>query len=136
MHPGGLYTDLRLSRAGRSKLLFRSEAKYFGNRPPVSWDLSMTATPKNWRVRVQPGDVLKVSATYETRHGSWYESMGIMPSLIAYDDDTGKNPFASRITTRGFVTHGRGSPIPRRSRMARRPATRWTSATSSTATAT
>jgi plastocyanin len=106
VHPGGLYTDLRLRRAGRSKLLFRSEAKYFGNRPPVSWDLSMTATPKDWRVRVQPGDVLKVSATYDTKRGSWYESMGIMPSLIAYDDDTGKNPFASRIATRGFVTHG------------------------------
>jgi hypothetical protein len=108
----------------------------------------MTATPKDWRVRVQPGDVLKVSATYDTKRGSWYESMGIMPSLIAYDDDTGKNPFASRIATRGFVTHGHlaennnwgggktGIADPRRSRTARRPATRWTSATSSTAMAT
>jgi plastocyanin len=111
VHPGGLYTDLRLNRAGRSKLLFRSEAHYFGGRQPVSWDLSMTATPKDWRVRVRPDDVLKVSATYDTRRGSWYESMGIMPTLIAYDDEAGadraaKDPFAAKLETRGHVTHG------------------------------
>jgi hypothetical protein len=106
LHPGGLYDDLRLSRNGRSKLLFRSEAKYFGKRPPVSWDLGMTATPKDWRVRVQPGDVLKVSATYDTSRASWYESMGIMVGFVADDDTTGLNPFASKIATRGKPTHG------------------------------
>jgi plastocyanin len=111
VHPGGLYTDMRLNRAGRSKLIFRSEAHYFRHHAPVSWDLSMTVTPKNWRVRVVPDDVLSISATYDTKHGSWYESMGIMPALIAYDDEAGADsraldPFASKIETRGHVTHG------------------------------
>jgi plastocyanin len=105
VHPGGLYTDLRLRRGDRSKLLFRSEAKYFGGRPPVSWDLAMTTTPPDWRVRVQPGDVLSVHSTYDTKRGSWYESMGIMPCAFA-EDSTGVNPFAARIATRGRVTHG------------------------------
>lgn len=105
VHPGGLYTDLRIARGGRSRLLFRSEAKYFGGRPPVSWDLAMTRTPLDWRVRVAPGDVLSVHATYETRRASWYESMGIMPCALA-SDRTGKDPFASRLATRGAVTHG------------------------------
>jgi hypothetical protein len=105
VHPGGLYTDLRLRRGGRSKLLFRSEAKYFGGRPPVSWDLAMTGTPRDWRVRLQRGDVLSVHATYETRRASWYESMGIMPCALA-GDATGKNPFTSPVATRGAVTHG------------------------------
>ncbi|MDX6699202.1 MAG: hypothetical protein QOE65_2599 [Solirubrobacteraceae bacterium] len=106
MHPGGLYDELRLQRGARSKLLFRSEARYFGGHPPVSWDLGMTATPADWRVRIEPGDKLRVSATYDTRHGSWYESMGIMMGWIAYDDTTGKDPFTSKIATRGTPTHG------------------------------
>jgi plastocyanin len=106
VHPGGLYTDLRLARGGRSKLLFRSEAKYFGGRPPVSWDLAMTRTPADWRVRVQPGDVLSVHGTYDTKLGSWYEEMGIMPCAFAADDSSGADPFASKIETRGKITHG------------------------------
>ena len=105
VHPGGLHTDLRVRRGGRSRLLFRSQAKYFGNRPPVSWDMAMTRTPRDWRVRVRPGDVLSVHATYESRRASWYESMGIMPCALAADA-TGRDPFASRIATRGPITHG------------------------------
>ena len=106
VHPGGLYDDLRLQRGNRSRLIFRSEARYFGGRPPVSWDLGMTATPRDWRVRVRPVDKLRISSTYDTRHGSWYESMGIMMGFVAYDDATGKDPFAARIATRGSPTHG------------------------------
>lgn len=106
VHPGGLYNDLRLERGGRSKLIFRSEARYFGGRPPVSWDLAMTATPRDWRVRVRAGDRLRITSTYDTRHGSWYESMGIMHGFVAYDDATGRNPFTTRIATRGKPTHG------------------------------
>ena len=105
VHPGGLYTDLRLRRGARSKLIFRSEAKYFGNRPPVSWDMAMTGTPADWRVAVQPGDELSVSATYETKRASWYESMGIIPCAFAADG-TGKDPFTTKIATRGEITHG------------------------------
>ena len=105
VHPGGLWTDLFLRRDGRSTRIFRSEARYFGNRPPVSWDLGMTVTPRDWRVRVRRGDVLRVNATYDTRHASWYESMGIMFGFIA-QDATGKNPFTQRIATRGRPSHG------------------------------
>jgi hypothetical protein len=106
LHPGGLYTDLRLRRGDRSKLLFRSEANYFGKRPPVSWDMSMTRTKDDWRVRLLPGDVVSVHATYETKRGSWYESMGIMPCAVADGDTSGKNPFQSKLETRGVITHG------------------------------
>ncbi|HVE68738.1 MAG TPA: hypothetical protein VNB64_09185 [Solirubrobacteraceae bacterium] len=105
VHPGGLWTDLALRRNGRSTHLFRSEARYFGGRAPVSWDLGMTVTPRDWRVRVRAGDVLRISATYDTRHASWYESMGIMFGWLAADA-TGRDPFTQRIATRGRPTHG------------------------------
>ncbi len=44
LHPGGLYTDLKQTRGGRTKNLFRSVAKYFEPAGAVSWDVSMTAT--------------------------------------------------------------------------------------------
>jgi hypothetical protein len=106
LHPGGLYTDLRLQRGDRSKLLFRSDAKYFGHRPPVSWDLAMTRTPDDWRVHLQPGDVVSVHVAYETKLGSWYESMGIMPCAVSDDDSSGLDPFVSKLDTKGQVTHG------------------------------
>ena len=45
LHPGGLYTDLKLTRDGRTVPLFRSEAKYFEPAGAVSWDVAMTVTP-------------------------------------------------------------------------------------------
>jgi hypothetical protein len=119
LHPGGLYDDLDLIRAGarpprgaisghvaNSVRLFRSNAHYFDPRGPISWDVAMTATPADWRVQVRPGDVLRISATYETRRASWYESMGIMVAWEAWGDTTGVNPFAHRLDERGHVTHG------------------------------
>ena len=81
LHPGGLRTDLKVTRGGRTKELFRSEAKYFEPAGAVSWDVSMTHTKPSWRVAVKAGDRLNVSATYDTRKASWYESMGIMVAL-------------------------------------------------------
>jgi hypothetical protein len=119
LHPGGLYDDLDLIRAGAtpkggaipgsvpdSVRLFRSYAQYFGHRAPISWDMAMTATAADWRPEIQPGDVLKISATYDTRHGSWYESMGIMVAWEAWNDQTGVNPFTHALDQRGHVTHG------------------------------
>ncbi len=119
LHPGGLYDDLDLTRAGakRSKAtirgsvpgsvrLFRSYAHYFDRRGPISWDLAMTATPRDWRVQLKPGDVLRISATYETRRASWYESMGIMVAWEAWGDTTGINAFAHKLDERGHITHG------------------------------
>ena len=106
LHPGGLWTDLKLTRDGRTVPLFRSEAKYFEPAGAVSWDVAMTGTPPDWRVGVRRGDVLSVSATYDTRRASWYESMGIMP--VAFDaGGSGPDPFVTNVDVPGRITHGR-----------------------------
>jgi len=79
LHPGGLYTDLNVTRGGRTVRLFRSRAKYYEPAGAVSWDVSMGVTPPDWRVAIKKGDVLSVSGTYDTRRASWYESMRSCP---------------------------------------------------------
>jgi hypothetical protein len=105
LHPGGLHTDLKVRRHGRTAPLFRSRARYFEPAGAVSWDVAMTGTPKNWRVKVRKGDVLSVSATYDTRRASWWESMGIMVVYMA-DGGPGKNPFKTKVNRPGRITHG------------------------------
>ena len=105
LHPGGLYTDLYLERGGRSVRLFRSRAKYFEPAGAVSWDVAMEASRPDWRVGVKRGDILKVSATYDSKRASWYEAMGIMAT--AFDPGgTGPDPFAVNVDVRGAPTHG------------------------------
>jgi plastocyanin len=105
LHPGGLWTDLHLQRGDRRVRLFRSRARYFEPAGAVSWDVAMEATPPTWRVGVKRGDVLSVSATYDSRRASWYEAMGIMP--VAFNPDgTGPDPFAVDVDVRGVLTHG------------------------------
>jgi len=119
LHPGGLYDELDLIRAGdspsggaipgpvpHSVRLFRSFAHYFDKRGPLSWDMAMTATAPDWRPQLQVGDQLRISATYETRRASWYESMGIMVAWEAWDDTSGSDPFAAPTDQAGHVTHG------------------------------
>ena len=106
LHPGGLWTDLKLTRNGRTVNLFRSRAKYWEPAGAVSWDVAMTATRSNWRVKVKRGDVLSVSATYDSKRGSWYESMGIMPVAFAPGARGGADPFSGKIERRGRLTHG------------------------------
>ena len=102
LHPGGLYDELDLIRAGATRQggairgtvphsvrLFRSMAHYFDKRGPISWDMAMTATATDWRPEVQAGDKLRISTTYETKRASWYESMGIMVVWEAWNDQTG-----------------------------------------------
>ncbi len=105
VHPGGLWTDLHLIRGARQTLAFRSEANYFDPNGPVSWDMAMGYTPRDWRVGVKRGDKLRINATYESRRASWYESMGIMIAYWAYGPG-GPDPFASPPVTRGPPTHG------------------------------
>jgi plastocyanin len=106
LHPGGLWTDLRLTRGGRTAHLFRSRAKYWEPAGAVSWDVAMTATRRNWRVKVKRGDVLSVSATYDSKRAAWYESMGIMPVAFAPGGRGGVDPFSGRLEKRGRLTHG------------------------------
>ena len=105
LHPGGLWTDLKLERDGRRVRLFRSRAKYFEPAGAVSWDVAMRVTPPQWRVGVKRGDVLSVSATYDSRRASWYEAMGIMQVAFA-PGGTGPDPFAVDVDVPGRVTHG------------------------------
>jgi plastocyanin len=106
LHPGGLYTDLMLTRNGRTVNLFRSRARYWEPAGAVSWDVAMTATRPNWRIKVKRGDMLSVSATYDSKRGSWYESMGIMPVAFAPGARGGVDPFSGKIERRGRITHG------------------------------
>jgi hypothetical protein len=119
LHPGGMYDELDLIRPGahpsggaiagtvpNSVRLFRSLAHYFDRRGPISWDMAMTATNGDWRPEVKAGDQLRISATYETRRASWYESMGIMVVWEAWDDQSGTDPFTHATDQKGHVTHG------------------------------
>jgi plastocyanin len=105
LHPGGLWTDMTLTRDGRTTRLFRSKAVYYEPAGAVSWDVSMTATPPDWRVQLRKGDVIRVSGTYNTRRASWYESMAIMPAMFD-PGGTGADPFTTDVDVKGKVTHG------------------------------
>jgi hypothetical protein len=134
LHPGGLYTDLfvrrrgariRAARCGRlasatarrdcrrtaprgrgnKAHLFRSRAKYFEPAGAVSWDVAMTGTPADWKVKVRKGDVLSTSATYDSGRAAWWESMGIMVTYMA-DRGPGRDPFKTRVNLPGRPTHG------------------------------
>ena len=105
LHPGGLYTDLNVTRNGVTKNVFHSVAKYWEPAGAVSWDVSMTATPVNWKINVNPGDVVSTTATYDTSKASWYESMGIMATSVA-DGHHGVDPFTQSFPRTGKVTHG------------------------------
>ena len=134
LHPGGLQTDLYLRRRGaqlrsagcdrrpkgdaRRKCrrnaprgrgerahLFRSKARYFEPAGAVSWDVAMTATRPDWRVKIRRGDRLSITTTYDSGRAAWWESMGIM---VVYMAETGRghNPFKRRVDFPGPPTHG------------------------------
>ena len=105
LHAGGLWNDLYVTRKGRRAHLFRSRAKYFEPLGPVSWDLAMTVTPKNYRAGLKKGDVLSTTVTYESKRASWYESMGIMVSWLA-DAGPRVDPFRHKVDVKGKTTHG------------------------------
>jgi hypothetical protein len=134
LHPGGLNTDLWVRRQGArvakpacaskktaaarkrcrtnaprgrgsNAHLFRSNAKYFEPAGAVSWDVAMTGTRDDWAVKVRKGDTLWTSATYDTKRGAWWESMGIMVAYMA-DSGPGDNPFKRRVNFPGKPTHG------------------------------
>lgn len=107
LHPGGLWTDLNLTRDGKTVRIFRSRANYYEPSGAVSWDVAMSATSENWRVRVKKGDILSTNATYDTTKASWYEVMGIMVVGITKDDEGGVDPFTDQVDQTDYLTHGR-----------------------------
>jgi hypothetical protein len=107
LHPGGLSTFLTVTRGDRTRRIFTSKAKYWEPAGAVSWDVAMEGTPPEWRVAVQPGDVVKVHAVYDVSKASWYESMGIMPIGIVEGGTEGYDPFDPALPMKGVLTHGR-----------------------------
>jgi plastocyanin len=111
LHPGGLNTDLDVERRGdvdpATAHVFKSEAMYYEPAGAVSWDVAMTATASDWKVAVKKGDVLRTTTTYDSKRGSWYESMGIMVVWFTSPTDaTGADPFTTKVDQRGKLTHG------------------------------
>jgi plastocyanin len=101
LHPGGLFDTIELVRNGVGKKIFVSDAKYWDGKTN-SWDMSMTVTGyPRWAIRVEPGDILRINATYDTTIQSTYENMGIAVGLLAPDDANGStvpgalDPFAN-----------------------------------------
>ena len=110
LHPGGLFTDLSITRDGVTRRVFRSRAQYFDPAGAVSWDVAMSGTAPDWKVNFKKGDTISVSATYDTTRASWYEVMGIMP--VAVTDQQvpgGVDPFTDNapIDQTDALTHGR-----------------------------
>jgi plastocyanin len=108
LHAGGASVDLFVERDGEEVQLVNSQAEYFDPNGPVSWDLAMTATPDDWRVAIRQGDVLRISTTYNSDLGAWYESMGIMVLAMAdagTGPDAGVDPFSAEIDLDGEITH-------------------------------
>jgi hypothetical protein len=107
LHPGGLTDEIDLVRRGRATRIFTSEGVYWNrnnhNRPggpPTSWDVSLTGTGlPYWGVHVQPGDKLRINATYDTTRQATYENMGIAIAGLVPDGRDGRpqapglNPF-------------------------------------------
>jgi hypothetical protein len=108
LHPGGLNTQLKVSRGALTKTLFTSNAHYFEPAGAVSWDVSMGATPGAfWRVKVQAGDKLSLHTTYDTKRADWYEGMGIMPIAVYNGTDVGGlDALANGIPQNEVLTHG------------------------------
>ena len=123
LHPGGLYTDMFVTRAGAGAAaadaakasitgdkahVFRSDAIYYEPAGAVSWDVSMTTTPFDWKVGVKKGDLISINATYDAKRASWYESMGIMVLWItdAENVPASKDPFQTKVDAKGVLTHG------------------------------
>jgi hypothetical protein len=109
LHPGGLWNDLKVTRNGVTKEVFRSRAEYFDPVGAVSWDVAMSATADDWRVAIKKGDIVSTTATYDTSRASWYEVMGIMVVGIADASVPGVDPFSGTgtIDQTDALTHPR-----------------------------
>jgi Ca2+-binding RTX toxin-like protein len=107
LHPGGLNTQLKVTRGAQTNTIFTSNAHYFEPAGAVSWDVSMGATPDSWRVKLQTGDKLSVHATYDTKRADWYEVMGIMPVAVYNGADVGGvDAMGQNIPQNEVLTHG------------------------------
>jgi plastocyanin len=112
LHPGGLRDEVSLVRDGKEVPIHISDAIYWDRKysgldpitgeperratgrsggPANSWDFSMTGTGAflDWKVKIKKGDILRLNATYDSEHASWYENMGIVMAWVAPKDPHG-----------------------------------------------
>ncbi|HET9024148.1 MAG TPA: hypothetical protein VFN64_06215 [Burkholderiaceae bacterium] len=111
LHPGGLEDQVSLVRGKKVKRVFTSEAKYWDKAGPVSWDMAMTVTKPDYRLRVKAGDRIRLNAVYDAQQASWYENMGIVMAFLSPGDSSGVDVFNSasagaHLSTVGDITHG------------------------------
>lgn len=109
LHPGGIRDEVSVVRGGVEKPIHISDAVYWDRKysgidpvngdfkrrrtgraggPMNSWDFSMTGTGAflGWKVKIKPGDKLRLNATYDSEYASWYENMGIVMAWVAPKD--------------------------------------------------
>jgi hypothetical protein len=98
LHPGGIRDEVSLVRHGVQKPIFDSDSVNWNHadptragNAPTSWDFSMTVTgaPLDWKVKIKPGDIVRLNAVYDTQLSSWYENMGIVVAYVAPKDPHG-----------------------------------------------
>jgi hypothetical protein len=98
-----------VEQAGDAVRIYTGEPSYWDYKdsskpggPPTSWDFSMRVSGlPRWGVHVEPGDILRSNAAYDTRVASTYENMGIVVALLAPDDNgkptaRGLDPFTAK----------------------------------------
>ena len=119
LHPGGLHVNLQVARDGPDggaidgddpdevRRLFRSDAHYYEPAGAVSWDVAMTVARRDWRIHLEPGDTVSISATYDVRRASWYESMGILSlGWTPNADPAARDPFEDAAAVRAMYKQG------------------------------
>lgn len=101
LHPGGIQNEVDVVRNGESRRIYNGVPSYWDRTdqtkpggPPTSWDFSMRVSglPK-YGIHLEPGDILRSNAKYDTTITSSYEDMGISVGLLVPDDANG-NPQA------------------------------------------
>jgi plastocyanin len=98
LHPGGIRDEVSLVRGGVEKPIFISDSVAWKRAPDTtqaggprnSWDFSMgvTGATIGWKVKIKPGDRIRLNAVYDSDDASWYENMGIVVAFVAPNDST------------------------------------------------
>jgi hypothetical protein len=101
MHPGGIRDEVSLVRNGVEKPIFISDSVPWQRGTPLgdpavaggprdSWDFSMgvTGATVGWKLKIKPGDIIRLNAVYDSQDASWYENMGIVVAFVAPNDAT------------------------------------------------
>lgn len=99
LHPGGIRDEVSLVRKGTEKPIFISDALAWQRAPADTsraggprntWDFSMgvTGSTIGWKVKIKPGDIIRLNAVYDSQDASWYENMGIVVAFVAPKDST------------------------------------------------